>query len=214
MRCLIACTIVLAASACVAPQDDRSLNVVKNGEAVYAADDTTVAVPVGSTGTLNRAVTVSVAGCCSMIAPAGSVVTQPTGRVIDGFAATTISAAGETVTVQPLLGSYGWLNAESGTARIVDSRPAREAVLSGRRTIAIPLQTSIDGRTSQMTLRVTSDCPTVACPLMQSIVRSMQIEDRWSAQSRQRESSGNFRTQMNDRDLGGLLSDRYLDART
>ena len=182
MRSLIACTIALAVPACVAPQGDPPEVVIENGATVYAANEETAAVPGGSVSPLDRAATVSIKGCCSITAPAVAVVRQPVGQVIDGFGAITVSAGDETVIVEPLLGSYGWLEAEGGLSRMVDRRPAREATLLGGRMIVVPLQTSIDGRTNQMTLRVMSDCTTGACPLLQSVEQSMQIEERWSAQ--------------------------------
>jgi hypothetical protein len=128
--------------------------------------------------------TVSIAGCCTFTAPAGATVSTPGGMQMDGFRQYSIALRGETVQVEPLLGTHGWLAAAGGTAIRLDGRMARERRTPGGGMVAVlPLRAQVSGRETLMSLQIRSDCrDATACPLYRAILASMKVEIRWSVQ--------------------------------
>jgi len=152
---------------------------------VATAEESTAGIadapPVEAISPANATI-ITIPGCCRFTVPAGATVSSPSGIPVDGFRQYWVTLNGETTWIQPFLGAHGWLEAAGGAVIHVDGRPARERPLDGGAAVTvIPLHAQIDGRNTLLSLRVRADCAGY-CALYRSVVESLEIETRWSAQ--------------------------------
>lgn len=179
MRILSILTVIAGVSACAPPALD-----VSDTATMSATPPAEARIVVPPTNALPSATTspVVIRGCCTFTVPAGATVSAPSGVPIDGFRQYEVTLNGETVRVEPFLGSYGWLNAEGGADLRLDGRLARETRTEEGVLMVVPLRATVDGREALMSLRVRSNCSTGDCFLYRAITQSIAIEARWSPQ--------------------------------
>lgn len=180
MRVTLLLVAAASLSACAAATPGRSISpVIGTGVAPPAPTSRSQA----NATTSASATKVTIPGCCSFTVPAEATVVTPSGITIDGFPQYTLSLGDESVSVEPLLGSYGWLGAQGGAATRIDERPARERRTTNQRVTVAPLRARIGGREDLMSLQVRSNCGSSGCALHQAVVGSFKIEERWKSQS-------------------------------
>ena len=124
----------------------------------------------------------TIAGCCAFEAPADAQIIQNQAMTRDGFRPIRVNLDDDSVTIEPILGSHGYLEARDGVRSTLDGRDARTLTSSGGSTIiVVPLVRAIDGRTAAMSIRLTGNCQHGNCDLLDDVVKSFTIEGDWSS---------------------------------
>ncbi|MXO49647.1 hypothetical protein GRI69_15455 [Erythrobacter vulgaris] len=145
---------------------------------LMAAGISACSVPAKNTGASNHveARLVELPGCCFFRTTAE--VRAGDGSVpVEGFSPTVIRSENEHVTIFPLLGYYGWLDAEGGESlRIGDEKGLFVPTANGKKAVLALERVSNQGM--PLSIVIATDC-SASCEVFDQVIRTFETEQQW-----------------------------------
>ena len=146
---------------------------------LMAAGISACSVPAKTTGASYQveARLVELPGCCFFRTTA-EVRAGDDSVPVEGFSPTVIRSENEHVTISPLLGYYGWLDAENGAKVAIAAGNGRLIDIPQGKKFVVALERS-SGLKTPLTVAITTGCME-ECRAFEQIIETFDIERQWS----------------------------------